>query len=332
MKKSGRLGVVHYGLGPIGVEVARLVAEHPGVRSVAAVDIRADLMGRDLAELLGSTSESGVKVKPPKQALKTKRADVVALCTTSSLKSLMPQLMACLEAGLSVVSTCEELSYPWARASRLARKIDKAAREHGVAVLGTGVNPGFAMDYLPVVLSGASRRVDHVRVHRVQDAGTRRLPLQQKVGAGLDRAAFDERVKAGTVRHVGLPESAEALAAAFGWHLSELRESIEPVLAERETPSGVGLIFPGQVTGVQQVATGFEGPKEVLSLTLEMAVGLPDARDEIELQGDPDLRMLIPGGLHGDVATAAIVVNAMKRIVEAKPGLRVMAELAPPHP
>ncbi|MDE3077305.1 MAG: dihydrodipicolinate reductase, partial [Chloroflexota bacterium] len=332
MQNSMAMGVIHYGLGPIGIAVARLVAESSKLRSVGAADINPDLLGHDLSELVGTAERSGLMVQLPEQALRAEQAQAVALCTGSALERVLPQVLECIQAGLAVVSTCEELSYPWKQAPQLARQIDEAARRAHVAVLGTGVNPGFAMDYLPIVLSGAARRVDHVGVHRVQDAGVRRLPLQEKVGAGLDRPAFEQRVRAGTVRHVGLPESAYALAAAFGWSLSELRESIEPVLADRPTPSGLGEIQPGRVTGVRQMATGLVNGREVISLILEMAVGLPDPRDEIALSGDPNLRLVIPGGLHGDVATAAIVVNAISRVVEAQPGLRVMADLPPPHP
>jgi 4-hydroxy-tetrahydrodipicolinate reductase len=129
-----------------------------------------------------------------------------------------------------------------------------------------------------------------------------------------------------------LRESAQALAAALGWPLSRLDETIEPLLAERPTPSGLGDIQPGGVTGLRQTAVGYVDGRVVLSLTLEMAVGLPDMRDDIRIAGDPDLHLIVPGGLHGDVATAAIVVNAIGRIVHAAPGLRVMADLPPVHP
>ncbi len=323
------LPVIHFGLGPIGLEIARLVAQRPGLRSVGAIDISPELAGKDLGDLGGT---AGVEVGRAETALAAGNGGVVAHCTGSSLERVLPQLVACVEAGMSVVSTCEELSYPWQQAPKLAKELDDAAMANGVAVLGTGVNPGFAMDYLPVVLSGASRRVDHVRVHRVQDAGVRRLPLQKKVGAGLSVDEFDELVLAGTVRHVGLPESAQAVAAAFGWELSELRDEIGPVVAEHPTPSALGEIAPGSVTGVRQRATGLVGESEVVELTLEMAVGLPDPRDEVVLTGDPDVSMAIPGGLHGDVATAAVVVNALPLVARAAPGLRVMAELPPPRP
>jgi 4-hydroxy-tetrahydrodipicolinate reductase len=323
--------VVHYGLGPIGIEVARLVAERAALRSVGAIDISPELAGRDLGELLGGEA-TGVAVGDADGVLTQARGAVVAHCTGSSLERVLPQLLECVEAGASVVSTCEELSYPWAQAPELARRLDEVAAQNGVTVLGTGVNPGFAMDYLPVVLAGASRRVDSVAVHRVQDAGVRRVPLQRKVGAGLAVEDFDEVVRAGTVRHVGLPESAQALAAAFGWKLTELRDEIRPVVAERPTPSALGEIAAGSVAGVWQEATGFVDGREAVRLTLQMSVGAENPRDEVALSGDPDVSLVIPGGLHGDVATAAVVVNAIPLVTAAAPGLRVMAELPPPRP
>jgi 4-hydroxy-tetrahydrodipicolinate reductase len=331
---AARIPVVHLGLGPIGLGVAKLVAERPALHSIGAIDLDPSLAGRALFEAAGVSNGPATPLisADARGVLDTAKGAVVIHCTGSSLRRVLPQLIAAVEAGCSVVSTCEELSYPWTVQSELARQLDDAARANGVAVLGTGVNPGFAMDYLPLVLSGVSRRIDAVTVHRVQDAGVRRLPLQRKVGAGMTVEEFRSKAAAGELGHVGLRESAQALAAALNWPLSRLDETIDPVIAERPTPSGLGEIAVGGVTGLRQTAIGHLDGRVVVSLTLEMAVGLPDMRDDIRISGDPDLRMIVPGGLHGDVATAAIVVNAIPGIVRAAPGLRVMAELPPPHP
>ena len=325
---NGTIDVLHFGLGPIGLEVARLAQERDDIRSVAAVDNNESFVGRDLGDLLGS-SALGIKVADSVPvALGAAAPQVVLHATGSSLNGILPQLLACIEAGLSVVSTCEELSYPWQTAPAAAWELDTAARDAGVTILGTGVNPGFAMDYLPIVLSGASRSVSHVKVHRVQDAGQRREALQNKVGAGLDVATFQDRVRAGGVRHVGLPESAYGIAQAFGWRLTQVDDTIDPILSS-DGQRNAGSDAP--VAGVRQRVTGFVGEREVVSLTLEMAVGLPDPRDEVALSGNPDVRLTIPGGLHGDIATAAVVVNAIRRVSQASPGLATMADLPPPH-
>jgi hypothetical protein len=327
------IGVVHYGLGCIGIEVARLVAARSGLRSVGAIDIRSELIGAGLGVLTGTLEGlDAVLVTDAAAALAAPHANVVAHCTESSLERVLPQILECVDAGLPVVSTCEELAFPWREAPVLAAHLDDAARRRGVSVLGTGANPGFAMDYLPVVLSGASRWVERVSVHRVQDAGRRRISLQRRIGAGLTVREFGERVSANGLGHSGLPQSAEMIAAAFGWALTEIRQSIEPILAERATASSLGEIPPGHVAGIHQVVLGSIEEREVISLTLDLAAGLKEPRDEICLFGDPDMATVIPGGLHGDVATAAVVVNALPVVLDARPGLRVMTEIPPPRP
>ena len=61
-------------------------------------------------------------------------------------------------------------------------------------MLSTGVNPGFVMDALPIMLTVACERIDSVKVKRIQDARTRRLPFQQKIGAGLSREQFQREM------------------------------------------------------------------------------------------------------------------------------------------
>lgn len=327
-----QLRVIHYGLGPIGAAIAGLVAGRANLQTVGAVDVAADKVGRPLSDLVPEANAQ-LTVRSQLSELNAGGGAVVVHSTGSALQRVLPQLLECLNRGHHVVSTCEELSYPWDCAPQLAAQLDETAKRNGVSLLGTGVNPGFAMDYLPVVLSGASATVTGISMHRVQDAGVRRVPLQRKVGATLTVEQFQKRVEAGTVRHVGLPESAQAVAAAFGWKLSRLDDQIEPLLATEPTPSALGIIPAGHVTGVHQVVTGYDvDGAELIRLTLDMAVGLPNPRDEIELRGVPATRMTIPGGLHGDIATAAVVTNCISRLPDSSPGLRVMADIAPPHP
>src|SRR5262252_8976844 len=292
------VGVVHYGLGPIGLAVAALVAERPWLRSVAAVDVGEELRDRSLSDLTGRPSASSPRVTAAYRPVAG--ASVALLCTSSSLERVARQVVELADAGLHVVSTTEELSYPWDAHPQAAAEIDAAARRAGVTVLGTGINPGFAMDYLAIVLSAVAQRVDRVEVHRVQDAGTRRVPLQRKVGAGM-------------------------LAATFGWRLTGLEERVEPILAEAPTPMSGGTVPAGHVLGLHQTAVGRAGDVLVVSLTLDMAVGIGPTRDHVRLVGEPALELEVPGGLHGDVATAAIVVNAIPRVLTARRGLVTMA-------
>jgi len=328
--RARSVGVVHYGLGPIGRAVAALVADRPWLRPVAAVDTREELQGRSLGDVIGRPSPAAPSISG--DLPRVEGAAVALHCTGSSLEEVTPQLLELIGAGLHVVSTTEELSYPWLAHTQLAERIDAAAAARGVTVLGTGVNPGFAMDYLVIALSAAAQRVDRVSVYRVQDAGTRRLPLQRKVGAGMERGAFEAEVAAGRLGHVGLVESVHALGAALGLSLTEVTESVEPILARVATPMSEGAIAPGQVAGIHQRAQGRAGEEVVIELTLDIAVGIGPASDRVLLRGVPDLELEIPGGLPGDLATAAVVVNSVPRVLAASPGLRVMSELPPPTP
>jgi 4-hydroxy-tetrahydrodipicolinate reductase len=322
--------LVHYGLGPIGIAVARLAGERAGLRSVAAFDPDPALAGRPLAALTGGDAEDGPVVEA---AYRPVQGPAVGLhCTSSRLRQVLPQLLECVGDGLDVVSSCEELAYPWDEDPESAGELDRAARERGVTILGTGVNPGFAMDYLPLALTAVAARVDHVSVVRVQDAASRRLPLQRKIGTGLDPDEFRQRAAAGLLGHVGLRQSAQAIAAALGWRLDRLEESVDPIQAERAAPTALGEVAPGRVLGLRHRVRGFRGEREAISLDLQMAVGLGRSVDEIEIGGEPDLRLVVPEGLHGDRATAAIMVNAVHSVLAAPPGLAVMASLPPPRP
>jgi 4-hydroxy-tetrahydrodipicolinate reductase len=244
----------------------------------------------------------------------------------------MPQLQGIIAAGASVVSTCEELSYPWARHPDLAEALDASARAHDVGVLGTGVNPGFVMDFLPLVLSSVTARVVSVRVVRVVDAAARRGPLQRKIGAGLDTNDFQQRAARGAVGHLGLRESLHLIAAGLQWDLLETSDVLEPVVASEPHETRHVRVAPGTVAGIHQIARGRTAQGRVVELELWMSVGAANPRDEIVVEGDPGVRVVIPGGLFGDSATAAIVANAIPSIQRAPPGLHTMLDMPPLPP
>ena len=190
--------VMLMGLGPIGAGVAQQLVSRRNFKLVAAIDIDPAKAGRPLADVVDLEKRIRLKVSTdPVAAIREKKPDVAVLCTSSSLKKVWPQIETVLKKKVPIVSTTEELSYPYLSNRSLARKIDAAARKARVAVVGTGVNPGFAMDALPIALTAVCQQVDSVRVDRIQDARMRRLPFQKKIGSGLSVEEFAERVKAG---------------------------------------------------------------------------------------------------------------------------------------
>jgi 4-hydroxy-tetrahydrodipicolinate reductase len=323
--------VLLYGLGPIGVMVGRQLAMRSGFRIVGAVDIDPAKVGRDVAEIAGLRRRLGVKVDPdPHHAIKRTRPDIVVLCTASSIRAVMPQVEQVLKARVPIVTTTEELSYPVKRNAALARRIDAMARRAKVAVLSTGVNPGFVMDALPITLSVACESIEAVTVNRVQDARTRRLPFQQKIGAGLTPDQFEREVARGSIRHVGLAESISMIADSLGWRLDRITDEIKPKIADVTVASEFLAVDPGYVSGIVQDGVGYRQGRPVVRLHMEAYLGAPESYDEVGIEGVPPLTLRIPGGVPGDIATASIVVNSIPRVLAARPGLQTMRDLPVP--
>ena len=323
--------VMHFGLGPIGAAVAKQVAARPGFKIVGAIDIDPAKVGRDIGDVVGLPRRVGAKVSgDAAKALRSAKPDVVILCTSSSIKKVMPQIETILNSKTAIVSTTEELSYPGYTHIRQAKQIHELAKKKKVAVLGTGVNPGFAMDALPIALTAVCERVDRVVVNRVQDARIRRLPFQQKIGAGLTTEQFQKKVDDGSVRHVGLTESIAMIADALGWTLDRITDEIQPKLASVTISSEFLAVDPGYVCGIVQDGAGYRKKEPVIKLHMEAYLGSPETYDSVDIEGSPNLSMRINGGIHGDVATASIVVNSIPKVLEAAPGLHTMRDLPLP--
>ena len=328
---SGPIRVVHFGLGPIGAGIVKQVAERKGFKIAGAVDIDPAKVGRDLGDVAGVGRPLKIKVSDDaKKTIKSAKPDVVVLCTSSSMKKVLPQIEAILKYKVPIVSTTEELAYPTRPNLRYARIIHQLAKTAKVAVLGTGVNPGFAMDALPITLTGVCERVDAIRVDRIQDARIRRLPFQQKIGAGLTREQFQKKVDDGSVRHVGLTESVTMIADAIGWKLDRVTDEIQPKIATETVASEFLAVDPGYVCGIVQDGIGYRNGKPVITLHMEAYLGAPESYDLVEITGSPAIRSKVAGGVHGDVATASIVVNSLPKILEAAPGLHTMRDMPLP--
>jgi 4-hydroxy-tetrahydrodipicolinate reductase len=324
------LKMVHVGLGALGQSIVRLASERSGMKIVAAVDSAPEKVGKDLGRLC-SLRPMGITVcRDIETATKGKKADVAVLSTVSSVSAIREQIERAASAGLHIISTCEELAFPWRTHPRIAKRIDNACRAHNVACVGTGVNPGFLMDYLPSVLSSVCQKVERVLVTRIQDASTRRIPFQQKIGAGLTRSQFKAKAAAGTLRHVGLVESMHMIAHNLTWKLDRTTETLKPVIAKQTITSGYTRIAEGCACGVDQVGRGFVGRKEVLRLHFRAVVGEREPVDRVKIIGNPTIESSIPGGVDGDVSTSAITMNAVRSILSAGVGLKTMLELPVP--
>ncbi len=322
--------MISFGLGPIGLSIARAALQRKKeIDLIGAVDINPLFKGKDLSELLQIDETTGVRVTDSLGSSYSE-ADIVLHATSSFLNLAKAQLIDFCRKGLDVVSTTEELSFPWFSNEGDARELDGCAKRNNVTILGTGVNPGFVLDSLAITLSGACISVSQVRGERILDALKRRLPFQKKVGIGLSIRAFEENVRKGKLGHIGLPESIAIVGSALGVRIEKIEQKVTPKIAERNlTTENFGVVRAGKVVGVLQDGSGFFNDRKIVSYHIEMYAGAENPHDTIQITGNPNLSLTIPGGTPGDVATAAIVVNSIARVVESKPGLRTVKDLRP---
>jgi hypothetical protein len=324
---SDKTRVIEYGLGSIGSAVARLVVERPGLQLVGGVDIDPAKVDKDVGQVIGLGRPLGFTVAEKlAQALAKTEADLVVHTTSSYFGLFKPQILEILEAGLGVVSTSEELSFPWLAHPEEAAEIDSVAKRVGKTVLGAGVNPGFLMDSLPLNLTAICQRVDHIDVRRVINASTRRAPFQAKIGSGMSVEDFQAQIEAGRMGHVGLPESAGMVFDTLGKRLVRYESSVEPVVADRLVKTPHFEVQSGRVIGLKQVARVYSDGGEFMTLIFLAALDAVDEQDTITITGKPSLTVTLKG-TNGDLATVAIAVNAIRRVREAAPGLLTMRDL-----
>ncbi|KAB2329542.1 hypothetical protein F7731_22105 [Cytobacillus depressus] len=321
--------IVVYGLGPIGMEILKKCEEHLQGKVIGAVDIDPNKVGKDIGELI-DIEKRGIRVVNSIQEVKVKsdHPRIAIHATGSNLRTVWPQIKDLIDSGFSVVSTCEQLSYPWHRYPELAKEIDGYAAEKGVSVIGTGVNPGYVMDTLVLSLTSVLSDISSIRVTRRVDVKKRRLPLQKKVGVGMTEEEFNNLAAEGKLGHVGLEESLRLLAAGLNFELEEVENSICPKLTDEAFSLPHFDVKAGEVIGLHQVSKAFTKDGRKIELDLVMATSVEESEDAIEINGDMKQRLVVPGGIFGDSATASIIINTAKTVaLDIKPGLQTMKDI-----
>ena len=328
-----KVKVALYGVGVVGGLIAKFLLEKEGVEIVSAVDTAKDKIGKDLGEILNLGKKLGVTVSDSvEKAFSKASPDIVIHATSSYLKDTYSQIASIVKHGVNVVSTCEELSYPYVTEPKLAKQLDTLARKHDATVLGTGINPGFLMDVLVITLTAPCQKVERIEVVRVMNAGTRRLPFQKKIGAGLTVEEFKRKIEAKEITgHVGLEQSIAMIADALTWKLDKIIvEKVEPVIAEKSAGSKDIKVSIGKVAGLRQKAKGVMQKKEVIVLDFQAYIGAEEEYDAITISGVPSIRQKIQPCVHGDSGTIAMIVNAIPKVINAPAGLVTMKDLPVP--
>ncbi|MBX5321245.1 MAG: hypothetical protein QHH12_05780 [Candidatus Bathyarchaeota archaeon] len=324
---------VLYGVGAVGSLIAKSLLEKEGLKIVGAVDVAKDKVGKDLGEVLGLKGKLGITISNDVDKLfSATKADIAIHATSSYLRDTYHQIASLIKHGVNVISTCEELSYPYHSEPKLAKELDALAKKHDVTVLGTGINPGFLMDTLVITLTAVCQKIEKIEAVRVMNAATRRLPFQKKIGAGLTVEEFKQKIESGQISgHVGLEQSIAMTADALAWKLEKIRaEPVEPVIAKEPVESEAIKVEAGKVAGLRQIARGFMNKKEVIVLDFQAYIGAKEEYDAITITGVPTIRQKIQPCVHGDMGTVAMVVNSIPKVLNAPAGLLTMKDLPVP--
>ena len=326
--------MVSFGVGVIGSLTAKFILEEKKslLNLVGAYDIDPKKVGKDLGAVIGLGHTAGIHVSDDLDRVLAADVDVAIHTTSSYLRGAYPQIESVVSHGVDVVSSCEELSYPYVVDRQLSARLDLLAKEHDATVLGTGINPGFLMDALPIALTTPCESIKRIRITRRMNAATRRIPFQKKVGAGLTKGEFQTAIKKHEISgHVGLEQSVTMLADAIGWKLDRVKiGSVEPVIAAKATNGGYVKIPAGRVAGVKQSARGLARGKPLIELNFAAYVGSEEEYDQIEIDGIPPVKCRISPCVHGDYGTVAMLVNMVPKVVGAPPGLLTMKDIQLP--
>ena len=332
-KEKEKIRVVCYGVGAVGSRIAKSLLEKEGIEIVGVIDVAQDKIGKDLGEILDIGKKLNIIISDDVDGIMRKACcDVVVHATGSYLKDVYPQIAPIAKYGVNVISTCEELSYPYLSEPELAKKLEALGVKYAMSFLGTGINPGFLMDTLVITLTGVCQKINRIKVERVMNAATRRIPFQKKVGAGLTLAEFKHKMDTKQITgHVGLEQSIAMVAAALKWQLDKIQvDQVEPVIAENEVRSETIIVRKGQVAGLKQTARGIIQRKDAITLDFQAYIGAKDEYDAITIDGVPPIHQKISPCVHGDHATVAMIVNSIPKVMNAPPGLLTMKDLPVP--
>ena len=329
-----KIKVVSWGLGAMGSGIAKLVNSKKGMKLVGAIDKDPEKIGKDLGEII-DTGKLEVEVNNEFDYGK-EEADLAVIATSSFTEVVFPMIKKAVEAGLNVVTIAEEMAYPQAQNPELADKIDKLAKENGVSVLGTGINPGFVLDTLILAMTGVCLDVEKIEASRINDLSPFGPTVMETQGVGTTPEEFEKGIEEGTiVGHIGFQESVKMIADSLGIELDEIKETREAIISEthRETPHVT--VEPGMVAGCKHIAYGLKDGEEVIVLEHPQQIHPEkedvDTGDYINIIGDPDVNLSIKPEIPGGKGTQAVAVNMIPPVVEAKKGLVTMKDLRVPY-
>ncbi|MCC2865759.1 2,4-diaminopentanoate dehydrogenase [Ihubacter massiliensis] len=329
--------VIIWGLGAMGGGMADLLLKKKGV-DIVGVAGRGAKIGKSMYDYIQTErgDRPDVLIGAPEDVIKEGAADVVLCCTDSFVKTAFDRLRFVLERKINVVSSAEEMAYPKAQSPQEAAELDRIAKENGVSIVGTGINPGLIMDLLVVTMTGCCEEVEHIVSRRVNSLSPFGPAVMEEQGIGITKEEFLDGVKTGKLSgHVGFHESIHMIADAIGWDVEKVTQSMDPIMTDVDRKSPYGFAKAGNVAGCAMKGQGYvdgelkiemDHPQQIEPEQVGVQTG-----DYVIIKGTPNINMVNSPEVPGGIGTIAMCVNMIPHIINARPGLHTMIDLPVPR-
>jgi 4-hydroxy-tetrahydrodipicolinate reductase len=322
------LKIVQYGLDPLGTEILRNLAGRSDFEVAAAIDSDATETDLSISE---ATQIPGFEEAPVlcsfEDLPQSARPDAVFHTAGTGIKDTLEQLKPICESGASVVTSCDEMLFPWHREPELASEIDAICQREKVKVAGAGTDPGAAFNHLPISLAHLTGNIRSVSVESVSNAADRRSAVQDRIGYGLDPETFHEGWANGELGITGFHESLLIVAHSIGWHIPALDQWCEPILAEREFKLPQITVKSGQVCGLYQMIRATIPTGESIQYELRLMLEAEEPNDQIHIVGEPPVEVSVPGTIQGEAANAWALIKTLPRLQQLTPGVKLITDL-----
>lgn len=335
-----KIKVLLWGFGAMGSGMARMLLGKKGIEIIGICDKNPKRVGKSMYELLEITKGRRPEIiitDDINLIAKESCADIALLATDSFTANVFDKIKYLLEKKINVISTAEEMAYPKASEPELTKKLNDIAKENGVTVLGTGINPGLIMDLLVVALTGACIDVDSIEAERINSLSPFGPAVMEEQGVGISPKDFNEGVKNKTLAgHVGFNESVGMISDAIGWKLSEpVKQSMEPIISNVYRKTKYIEVKPGNVAGCSMKGYGYVNGQPKIRMIhpqqVEPELEGTDTGDFIRIKGVPNIDMSIKPEIPGGIGTIAMCVNMIPHVINSRAGLKTMIDLPVPR-